>query len=80
MVFFGLIVTVTDPERVLAERVRRACPACGATTPHRLVEVYRQLALFFIPVWRWGRRHYPVCQACGHADRTSSDDAGSGPS
>ena len=65
MVFFGRIVSVTDCERVLADGIRRECPPCGRTTPHRLVEVYRQRALFFIPVWRRNRRFFLVCDVCG---------------
>jgi hypothetical protein len=77
MFFLGLIVTVTDKERVVAPRAGepaplRPCLACGRETPHRAVEVCRQLALFFIPVWRWNRRYLLVCQTCGCAEEAPS--------
>ena len=74
MFIFGLILSVTDRERVLAENLERACHQCVRTTPHRLVEIYRQLALFFIPVWRWNRRHSLVCQDCGRAEPCSPEE------
>jgi len=75
MFVFGLIVSIADRERVLAEDVRRVCPACGQVVPNRLVKVYRQLALFFILAWRWNRRYFLVCGICGHAESISSEEA-----
>jgi hypothetical protein len=73
--FFGLIVTVTDRRRVEASGIERACLECVDTTPHRLVEVYRQLAIFFIPVWRWDRRHLLACERCGMVEQVSAEEA-----
>ena len=75
MLFFGLIVSVTDRERVLREDLERACTECVRARSHRLVEVYRQLAIFFIPAWRWNRRYFLVCGICGHAESISSEEA-----
>jgi len=63
-VFIPLIVTVGDRRRTAVERTQRACPACGRAGL-RLAELRRQFALFFIPLWRWGRRHLLVCDGCG---------------
>ena len=71
--FIPLIVTVNDKRRPLAHGVRRRCGACGVETPHHLVEVRRQLALFFIPVWRWNRRPVLVCDVCGNAESISPE-------
>jgi len=43
--------------------------------PQRLVEVYRQLALFFVPAWRWNQRHFLVCGVCGRAETISPEEA-----
>jgi len=73
--FIPLIVGVNDKRRPLAHGVRRACGECGVETPHHLVEVRRQLALFFIPVWRWNRRPILVCDVCGTARSVSPEEA-----
>jgi len=75
MFFFGLIVSVTDREHVLADGLGRLCPSCGRTTPHRLIEVYRQLALFFIPTWRWNRRNFLVCDVCGQVQSLAPEES-----
>jgi hypothetical protein len=73
--FVPLIVTVNDKRRPLAHGVRRVCGVCGVETPHHLVEVRRQLALFFIPVWRWNKRPILVCNVCGNAQPISPEAA-----
>jgi len=73
--FIPLIVTVNDKRRPLAHGVRRGCGVCGAETPHHLVEVRRQLALFFIPVWRWNRRPILVCDVCGNTEVVLPEEA-----
>lgn len=73
--FVPLIVTVSDKRRPLAHGVRHRCSVCAMETPHHLVEVRRQLALFFIPVWRWNRRPILVCNVCGNAESISPEEA-----
>ena len=74
--FIPIIFGVNDKRRPLAHGVRRGCGVCGAETPHHLVEVRRQLALFFIPVWRWNRRPILVCDVCGTMESISPEEAG----
>ncbi len=73
--FVPLIVTVSDKRRPLTHGVRHRCSVCAMETPHHLVEVRRQLALFFIPVWRWNRRPILVCNVCGNAESISPEEA-----
>ena len=68
MSIFGLIVSVADRDKVLAEGIERGCLKCLRTTPHVLVEERRQLSIFFLPVWRWNRRWYLVCGGCGRPE------------
>jgi len=75
MFIFGLIASVADREKVLAEGIERGCLECLRTAPHVLVEERRQLSVFFLPLWRWNRRWYLVCSACGHAEPLSREDA-----
>ena len=73
--FLPLIVTVNDKRRPLAHGVRHRCPVCAMETPHHLVEVRRQLALFFIPVWRWNKRPILVCNVCGGVESVPPGEA-----
>ena len=43
----------------------RTCPNCGNTSQWTRVKQFRQLSVFFVPVARWGRRHFEVCGICG---------------
>ena len=45
----------------------RTCPRCGNTSQWARVRQFRQLTVFFVPVLRWGRRHFEVCGICGNA-------------
>jgi uncharacterized Zn finger protein len=75
MLVFGLIVTVADRDRVLAEGVPCPCPECGHETPHLVVEAFRLLALFLIPVWRYRKHYYLVCDPCGHMEPVPREEA-----
>ena len=68
---FIFIVGVGEKRKAVAHGVRRFCPACGTETPHHLVETRRRLTVFFLPVWRWNRRHVLVCNVCGHTEMAS---------
>lgn len=41
------------------------CPACGKYGHLEVYMVYSYLSLFFIPVWKWGRRYYVRTTCCG---------------
>ena len=45
----------------------RTCPNCGNTSQWARVRESRQFTVFFVPVARWGRRHFEVCGICGAA-------------
>jgi hypothetical protein len=68
VLFFAFILNVTDRERDLARRLERRCADCGKPTPHRLFLAYRQLTLFFFPLWRWNRRYFVECEVCGQVE------------
>ena len=42
------------------------CPSCGAFGSYRVFVRYMCFALFFIPLFRWGK-HYFVEMSCCHA-------------
>jgi hypothetical protein len=74
-IFIPVVFGVGDRERTLASGLERACLECVRATPHRVVEVARQFSLFFVPVWRWNRRFLLVCDACGHVESISAEEA-----
>ncbi len=45
----------------------RTCPNCGNTSQWARVREVRQFTVFFLPIARWGRRHFEVCGVCGIA-------------
>jgi hypothetical protein len=45
----------------------RACLRCGNTSQWTRFRQFRQFTLFFVPVARWGRRQFEVCDICGNA-------------
>jgi len=69
------IFGVSDKRHPLAHGVRHGCRVCAMETPHHLVEVRRQLALFFIPAWRWNKRQVLVCNVCGHVESILPEEA-----
>ena len=45
----------------------RTCPNCGNTTQWERMRQVKQFTVFFVPVARWGRRHFETCGICGAA-------------
>lgn len=41
------------------------CPGCGRFGHLRVVVVYTCLSLFFLPVFKWGKRYYATMSCCG---------------
>ncbi|MBJ8339395.1 zinc-ribbon domain-containing protein [Antrihabitans sp. YC3-6] len=45
----------------------RTCPRCHNTTQWARMKEYKQFTVFFIPLARWKRRQFEVCEICGAA-------------
>ena len=45
----------------------RSCPRCGNTTQWARVRQVKQFTVFFVPIARWGRQHFKVCEIWGTA-------------
>ncbi len=41
------------------------CPACGRYCSYKIYVTYMCLSIFFIPVFRWGKRYYVISTCCG---------------
>lgn len=41
------------------------CPACGRFGHLRVFVVYSCLSLFFVPIFKWGRRYFASMGCCG---------------
>ena len=63
MFFF---LAVTSGTRELGRRRCRYLPCCGTYGAEVSVTcVYQQFILFFIPVFRFGKRYFATCAGCG---------------
>ena len=41
------------------------CSECGRYCSYKIFVTYMCLSLFFIPVFKWGKRYYAVSSCCG---------------
>lgn len=41
------------------------CPICGRFGHLRVSMTYTCMSLFFLPIWKWGKRYYAVMSCCG---------------
>lgn len=41
------------------------CPSCGRYCNYRIYVTYMCLSVFFIPVFRWGKKYYAETSCCG---------------
>ncbi|MGZ4174009.1 MAG: zinc-ribbon domain-containing protein [Solirubrobacteraceae bacterium] len=62
--FFGYGTKVRDR----GEAGVRDCPRCHNRSSWRLIETWRYLSLFFVPLLRWHRERLEVCPICSHAE------------
>ena len=45
--------------------VRETCDRCGTTNDINIIADYKCGTIFFIPIFKFGRRYYEVCPNCG---------------
>jgi hypothetical protein len=45
----------------------RTCSRCGNTSRWARVRQFTQFTVFFLPIARWGRRQFEICDICGNA-------------
>ena len=50
------------------------CPNCRNYDHFHLFEVSKKVSAFFVPVAKWGRQYYAVCNVCEAAQEISEDD------
>lgn len=60
--FFFFAITQRQRE---VDQQRISCPSCQNSEMAHVFEVYQVLMIFFIPVWKWGRRYIVRFEDCG---------------
>jgi len=61
------IMGIDRKERELDFDQTLICPRCGRFGHLRIVMVYTCFSLFFIPLFKWGKRYYARMGCCGAA-------------
>lgn len=59
------LATVLPKEKELQHSQSGICPACGAFGSYRVWMRYSCLALFFIPLFKWGKQYFVEMSCCG---------------
>ena len=60
-----LMIGINDKEEILDFRQIVYCENCVREGVIEVCKVYRVLALFFLPVYRWNVRYYARLSCCG---------------
>lgn len=59
------VMGIEDGQQDLDFDQTMICPVCGRFGHLRVSMTYTCLSLFFLPVWKWGRRYRAVMSCCG---------------
>ena len=58
------IMGITNGRKDFDHNQVMTCPICGAYGSFRVFMTYTVLSLFFIPTFKWGKRHYVETTCC----------------
>ena len=63
--FFVGIFGVQNKSKIIKEFDSVICPNCGRWTRAELIEEYTYFHMFFIPLFKWGKKYYVRLRCCG---------------
>lgn len=62
--FFIGIFGMETKEKEIRDIQNVICKACGQMTSYRLVKTYNYFHIFFIPLFKWGKKYYLISRCC----------------